>query len=427
MRRRSIGQRADLTHKHNRDKRRHGWLRLTPAYSLKLVHDILDCCDGRLRVLDPFSGTATTPLAAMERGHDAVGVDINPFLLWLGHVKTARYSRDDQAQAAGALTNAVESLENVEPVRPPPLHKIERWWHADVLELLCSLRAAIQGTARRSSKVRNILDLAFCRTMIAVSNAAFNHQSVSFTEKTAAQAYSREHCLALFRTSTEFIVSCLTPNPSGKGTIVLADSRHLDRQLDGEFDLLLTSPPYPNRMSYIRELRPYMYWLGYLRNARDAGELDWQAIGGTWGIATSRLNDWEPSAPCYEPAYLTRILSDISSTKGKNSELLATYVRKYFLDIWLHILSVKRTLKQGARAIYVVGNSSFYGVLVPVERVYADMLKRAGFINVNIRTIRKRNSKKELFEYAVEGDNMTSCSFYRPRRHAKQLELYCVS
>ncbi|WP_322490103.1 hypothetical protein [Chloroflexus sp.] len=38
--------------------------------------------------------------------------------------------------------------------------------------------------------------------------------------------------------------------------------------------LVITSPPYPNRMSYIRELRPYMYWLGYLNNGRDAGELD---------------------------------------------------------------------------------------------------------------------------------------------------------
>jgi hypothetical protein len=47
-------------------------------------------------------------------------------------------------------------------------------------------------------------------------------------------------------------------------------------------------------MSYIRELRPYMYWLGYLQNAREAGELDWKAIGGTWGCATSRVGKWNP-------------------------------------------------------------------------------------------------------------------------------------
>lgn len=42
-----------------------------------------------------------------------------------------------------------------------------------------------------------------------------------------------------------------------------------------------TSPHYPNRISYIRELRPYMYWMKFLGEAREAGEMDWKAIGGT--------------------------------------------------------------------------------------------------------------------------------------------------
>jgi hypothetical protein len=32
-----LRQRADYTHKHNKASGRHGWLRLTPAYSLKIV------------------------------------------------------------------------------------------------------------------------------------------------------------------------------------------------------------------------------------------------------------------------------------------------------------------------------------------------------------------------------------------------------
>ena len=30
-----------------------------------------------------------------------------------------------------------------------------------------------------------------------------------------------------------------------------------------------------------------------LNEAKEAGELDWLAIGGTWGIATSRLLSWQ--------------------------------------------------------------------------------------------------------------------------------------
>ncbi|MDM8543640.1 hypothetical protein QUF90_21410 [Desulfococcaceae bacterium HSG9] len=37
-----ITQRSDYTFKYNKKLGRHGWLRLTPAYSVKLVTEIID-------------------------------------------------------------------------------------------------------------------------------------------------------------------------------------------------------------------------------------------------------------------------------------------------------------------------------------------------------------------------------------------------
>ena len=62
---------------------------------------------------------------------------------------------------------------------------------------------------------------------------------------------------------------------------------------------------------------------------------------------------------------------------------------------------VGKVLKPGARVHYIVGNSTFYGVLVPTERFYADLLQKAGFTDVGITVIRKRNSKTELLEFDV--------------------------
>lgn len=55
-----LRQRADYTHKYNLKTGRHGWLRLTPAYSVRVVEELMDSTQGSLRVLDPFCGTATT-------------------------------------------------------------------------------------------------------------------------------------------------------------------------------------------------------------------------------------------------------------------------------------------------------------------------------------------------------------------------------
>src|SRR5690606_35850089 len=117
----------------------------------------------------------------------------------------------------------------------------------------------------------------------------------------------------------------------------------------------------------------YMYWLGYLSDGRAAGELDWQAIGGTWGCATSRVASWTPKGlfaaghPIH--ATLTRI--------AHHSELLANYVHKYFEDMIEHFEALIPTLARGAQVFYVVGNSKFYDAVLPVEELYADMMKRA--------------------------------------------------
>ena len=64
-------------------------------------------------------------------------------------------------------------------------------------------------------------------------------------------------------------------------------------------------------------------------------------------------------------------------------------------------MSVKKVMKKGATLHYIVGNSTFYGLLVPVEKIYRDMFNELGFKSSKILTLRKRNSKKELYEFDV--------------------------
>ena len=175
------------------------------------------------------------------------------------------------------------------------------------------------------------------------------------------------------------------------------------------FDLVITSPPYANRMSYIRELRPYMYWLDFLHSGRDAGEMDWTAIGGTWGVATSRLIEWERPDEPLQSAILDDALYRIAHHDNRNGKLLANYVAKYFEDMWRHLNSLITVLNDHSNVHYIVGNSTFYGVLLPVEQIYAEMFEYLGFEDVRCRAIRKRNSKKELFEFDVSARWRGSC------------------
>ena len=407
-----IRQNSQFTFKSNMGSRRHGWLRLTPAYSYRLVSESVKYVGEGALILDPFAGTATTGLVAAELGMEALLLDINPFLVWFGKAKVRNYSGDEieeaKKRASEALNEAVQRLVERVPPAPPPLHRIDRWWSLEALHALGALKQSLDSL-KPHPPVDDLLKVAFCRLMMAQSNAAFNHQSMSFKETHSPQlpllsvdySVKNREVLDAFKREVHTVLQSVLHALSGHAQVYLDDARTMDSVQANSIDFLFTSPPYANRISYIRELRPYMYWLGFLVNSRQAGEIDWQSIGGTWGTATSRLANWESPEQIPLGYELDEALATISQKNVKNGPILASYVHKYFFDIYRHLTSAHRVTRGGAKLTYIVGNSTFYGVDVPTERWYAKMLSHLGFCQVKVEAIRKRNSNKKLFEFAV--------------------------
>lgn len=395
--------RERFTFRGNLRDSRHGWLRLTPAYSLHLVRALAaERSRPELPVLDPFCGTGTTLLACAELGVPCDTIELNPFLVWLAQAKVARYDARALREAASAVAAARESARRAraEAGWTPPLHNIERWWSRPTLDALSRAWATLED-AQLGARGRDLCRLAFCRTLVGVSSASFRHQSMSFAElrvERAAEARARV-ARTLGESLSLLAEAAALPLPRVARRVVHADSRDLHAALgEQRYGTVITSPPYANRMSYIRELRPYMYWLGYLRDGKSAGELDWKAIGGTWGAATSNLSRWQaPEGAGSAYRGLPRLLKRIAG----QSDVLARYVERYSVDMAAHLASLRRVVVDGGSLHYVVGNSKFFDVVVPVEEILAAEMRAAGFSHPRVERLRKRTSKPELFEFAV--------------------------
>jgi hypothetical protein len=260
--------------------------------------------------------------------------------------------------------------------------------------------------AQIPEKARDLLNVMFCQGMIATAAVSFGHQSMSFKATKSqpltlfAESADERISSLLLRASATILRSARDHKlPNERARAFSGDARDLRNVLPArQYTKVITSPPYPNRMSYIRELRPYMYWLGYLTSGREAGELDWQAIGGTWGCATSNLARWQPPARFTVP---DPTFAETVERITQRSHLLGTYVAKYFYDVTSHIQSLRTVLAKGARVQHIVGNSQFYGIMLSTERLYAAILREHGFTDVHIEPLRKRTSKKELYEYVI--------------------------
>ncbi len=389
---------AAVTFRGNQARHRHGWLRLTPAYSVQLVERLVGELPARTRVLDPFCGTGTTLLTCAEQGLSCTTVDLNPFLVWLANTKAREYASADCTRARTLVLRMAEASRRAAPRDPwlPPIANIDRWWHRPT-QLALGRAFAVLARSQYSPAVRDLARVAFCRALIGSANVSFGHQSMSFkvngTLPTSAVARLLEGAISEVNEGARV---ALTKPRAGA---LLGDARSLQGSVkQRRFDAVITSPPYCNRMSYIRELRPYMYWLGHLDVPASAGELDWRAIGGTWGVATSRLTRWQPPEPT---ARLLPELVPVLTAIAERSELLARYVERYFSDMAAHLASLRQVLRSGSTAAYVIGNSKFFDVLLPTEQLLALAMERLGFARAHVETLRTRTSKAELFEFLV--------------------------
>jgi hypothetical protein len=400
-----------FTYRGNNKATRYGWLRLTPAYSVHMVQDMLRSYSGNAtrplrQVLDPFCGTGTTALACAERGIPCTTTDINPFLIWLTRAKTYPYTAADLAQCRAMGNEIRQRLLHPPanaPMWRPPIYQIDKWWDEALCDGLAQIKASLDAWGTIISDAAcNLLKVAFCRVLIETAHVSFGHQSMSFQKNhtNIPQLFSEHDLLATCWHQALHDVLASAESPVALPPHVsIGDARNLTSCVEhGTISHVITSPPYPNRMSYIRELRPYMYWLGFLADGRAAGELDWQAIGGTWGCATSNLTHWRSSK---EAQTCLAELAEILARIGIHSPLLARYVQKYFEDMEQHCRSLFPLVESGGCITYIIGNSKFYDVVVPTERLFGALFAACGFTQILIEPLRKRSSKKELVEYAV--------------------------
>ena len=390
--------RARFTFHGNVRETRYGWLRLTPAYSVHLVRELLESRSlPELPVLDPFCGTGTTLLTCAEAGIACSTLDVNPFLVWLARAKTAKYSDQsvDRAQALiGEMSRA--ALGRRQASWLPALFQIEKWWAPPTLHALGRAHAVLRESDA-DKPARDLAKLAFCRSLITSANVSFGHQSMSFSQTGTATPSARRVSAALSDAFVPIAKAARVALPASSRKVVLGDARSVAKHVKtARFGTVITSPPYVNRMSYVRELRPYMYWLGHLEQASDAGELDWQAIGGTWGSATSRVAAWQSKrkSPLCDVEALTAKIA-------QHSDVLGRYVARYFCDMLEHVQSLARVVARGGQVHYVVGNSKFFDVVVPAERIFAEIFELCGFHGATVTTLRSRTSKRELYEYLV--------------------------
>ncbi len=391
----------------------HRWYRLTPSFSPQLANDIADhfaLSDADL-VLDPFSGVGTVPLCMKYRGIPACSVELNPYLYFVGTVKTRTYR--SLTGLEGYFAKFMQSYKSSLKAVPfqthpegylaeqaayiPKINFPDRWWSPGNLAQLVCLRKRLIEVAEESP-LYDLLRMGALAILISVSNAKHNHVSLTFADKPLPTV----DLVGVLEQSLENMVEDLkavAELPSAEVTIYQGNSKELSKVLPTgrKASAVITSPPYPNRFSYARETRPHLFFFDFIGSAKAVGQLETDAIGGTWGKATSILS--AGVAPKNE--VVRRLLEPYIGKIHMDGDLMAHYVTKYFNDLYDHAGEIDKVCDANSRLAYVIGNSKFYDNPLPSDEILADIFGHFGFALDRIDRMRKRQSKSGLYEAVV--------------------------
>ena len=392
----------------------HRWYRLTPSFSPTLANDIADhfgLSETDL-VLDPFSGVGTVPLCMKYRGIPACSVEINPYLHFVGSVKTRTYRSIEKISRYFAdFMKVFRSKLKAVPFedRPtlylaeqaeyiPKINYPERWWSKGNLAQLVCLRKLLIERAEET-ETHDLLRMGALAILIPVSNAKHNHVSLTYAEKplpTIDLAGILEQQLQNMIADLHSVSTL----PNADATIYSGNSKELSTVLPAKsrkVSAVITSPPYPNRFSYARETRPHLFFFDFIRDAKAVGQLETDAIGGTWGKATSVLSTGVKPKNDVLAKLLKPYIGDIHGS----GNLMAHYVTKYFNDLYDHAGEIAKVCLPRCRLAYVIGNSKFYDHPLPSDEILASIFGHFGFSLDRIDKMRKRQSKSGLHEAVV--------------------------
>jgi hypothetical protein len=389
----------------------HRWFRLTPSFGPDLVHEMLHKlnADKRHYILDPFSGAGTTAIESALEGFDSLGFEINPFLQFVNCTSLNWKLNADilelhLSRILGDFYDLCEkvSFETLEEFgyKIPTIHNPTRWWRPDVLKDLLILKKCISNILVQSE--RNFFRLALAGVLVPnLTNVTLGRLQLHFINRDN----DKIDVAGTYANHARKMISDLRDiqkiSELGSSNVLLQDSTDLSNlNLPRKVDCVITSPPYPNRYSYVWNTRPHLYLLDFISTPKEASSIDKNTIGGTWGTATSELSKGEfvPLNAAVKEA-VGSVIFDIR----QQDNLMANYAIHYFNRLTKHLLELERISSPNLRVAYVVGNSWLKGIYIETDIILAEILDRLklGYTVNSIHRFRRRNSGKDLFESIV--------------------------
>jgi len=386
----------------------HRWFRYSAGFSADWVVDTIAKQEKvPQKILDPFCGSGTTLVESMKNGVDVVGFEPHPFIVRVARCKTDSTIEIKQFyHIAEKILETAQKIKNEHPLHPSPL--LHKCYTPENLARLESLRKAWHEIPENSipENIKNLIWLAITcilRECSSVGTAQWQYLLPNKHKAKISDPYTafKSRILMFYND-----LQAMQAFRHGHAKVIQTDARQPD--CTEQFNLVITSPPYPNNYDYADATRLEMVFWEEIASWGDLHDVVRCHLMRSCSqhSAKERLNletllQEKSILPIqHEIAQVCAELDEIRQHKG-GKKTYHTMVAAYFVDLAKVFLSLRQLTTEDARLAFVIGDSAPYGVYVPVDKWLGSLALAAGFSQFHFEKIRDRNTKWKNRKHTV--------------------------
>lgn len=432
-----------VSYQANKQAKLHSWFKYKEGFSAQLVEKLIHEFEigPQQKILDPFAGSATTLLVAQAHGINATGIELLApcHLAW--EVKS-RYYQYDLVMLREIQDWTIKTEPGLSPKSFPHVtithsafsheQAAKLMWYKEQFELLTVDKPTKQLLLLVLMSV--LEDISFTRK--DGQYLRWDSRSEKAKVRDARRVQQGKPAYKIFHKSkilniTEAILTALEqvirdvellqrfrPLPSQQEMFKQSALDVLPKLADGQFDGVITSPPYCNRYDYTRTYALELAFLGIdekklvsLRQEQlsctveNRSKLEYLT---TFYANINRTHDFEKITQTIDtnPVFQEIMNAlEIRNNRGDlNNKGVVQMVRGYFTELAFVIFELFRVCQNGAQVAIVNDNVRYGGEIIPVDLLMTDIAAGFGFQPQMIHVLQqgKGNSSQQMGKYGRE-------------------------
>lgn len=377
---------------------RHRWYYFKEGFSPFLVEKAIEQTEvGKDElIIDPFNGSGTTTLTSSLLGHNSVGIEVNPFTSFLSDAKVKNVEVSELNNLESKLFKSVEK-----GISSPLLgystfsetKKLDKWLFND------AVLNAFEGGWQHSNSItgynsRKLVRLALISAAMQNCNAKRDGKCLRYRDGWGNNKFDKNSFVESLILNLSNIKEDIQEKPiKRKSKILKGDCRSIlktSAELNN-FKLCITSPPYLNTFDYTDIYRPELFLGKFIEGSQKLYDLRLKTVRSH---VQARWN--EPTSSDFGLLY-QQTMKHINQNKEhlmhKNIPMM---IQAYFEDMLNILNQLKNKAAKDAQIWFVVSNSAYAGLEVPVDLIIGDLASKAGWYLKEIgvlRYVKKRKSK----------------------------------